>query len=321
MGESSISSKMRKVGKLASSLRRIAARALGREDPIILMYHRVADSSLDPWDLAVHPKRFAEQMDVLRRARSPVPLDWLVAEIVAGRRPRRAVAITFDDGYLDVLREGKPVLERCGVPATMFLTTGALGSPSGFWWDRLATAVLLPANVPDVLRLSFTTITVRDRATLHRDLWSHIRVLNPVERDLAVEEVARVLGPVELPSAPIMTRAEVRELAEGGVVTIGAHSVSHPSLPSLSEEAQRHEMEASRRVAEEITGGPIRRFAYPFGDFDARSERIAREVGFEFALSTRPGSAVSRNDLFRLPRYAVSNWSGERFEAELRWLV
>lgn len=312
---------MGKPGKLASSLRRIAARALGREDPIVLMYHRVADSSLDPWDLAVHPKRFAEQMDVLCRARSPVPLDWLVGEIVAGRRPRRAVAVTFDDGYLDVLREGKPVLERFGVPATMFLTTGALGSASGFWWDRLATAVLSPATVPDVVRLSFASVASRDRAELHRELWSRIRVLSPVERDLAVEEVARVLGPVELPSAPILTRAEVGELADGGVVTIGAHSVSHPSLPSLTAEAQRHEMDESRRVVEEIVGEPARRFAYPFGDFDARSERIAREIGFEFAMSTQPGSAVSRDDLFRLPRYAVSDWSGERFEAELRWLV
>jgi peptidoglycan/xylan/chitin deacetylase (PgdA/CDA1 family) len=312
---------MGKPGKLASSFRRIAARALGREDPIVLMYHRVADLSLDPWDLAVHPKRFAEQMDVLRRARSPVPLDWLVGEIVAGRRPRRAVAVTFDDGYLDVLREGKPVLERFGVHATMFLTTGSLGSPSGFWWDRLATAVLSPATVPDVVRLSFASITSRDRVALHRELWSCIRVLSPVERDLAVDEVASVLGPIELPSAPIMTRAEVRELTDGGVVTIGAHSVSHPSLPSLTEEAQRHEMDESRRVVEEIVGGPVRRFAYPFGDFDARSERIAREVGFAFAVSTQPGSAVSRDDLFRLPRYAVSDWSGERFEAELRWLV
>jgi peptidoglycan/xylan/chitin deacetylase (PgdA/CDA1 family) len=312
---------MGKVGKLASSLRRIAARALGREDPVVLMYHRVADPSLDPWDLAVHPTRFAEQMDVLRRVRVPVPLDWLVGEIVAGRKPRRAVAVTFDDGYLDVLRDGKPVLERFGIPATMFLTTGSLGSPSGFWWDRLATAVLLPATMPDVVRLSFASITSRDRVALHRELWNRIRVLGPVERDLAVEEVARVVGPVDLPSAPIMTRAEVRELAAGGVVTIGAHSVSHPSLPSLSDEAQRYEMEESRRAVEEITAGAVRRFAYPFGDFDARSERIAREVGFEFAMSTRPGSAVSKDDLFRLPRYAVSDWSGERFEAELRWLV
>jgi peptidoglycan/xylan/chitin deacetylase (PgdA/CDA1 family) len=114
-----------------------------------------------------------------------------------------------------------------------------------------------------------------------------------------------------------MNLAEVRELIADGAVTIGAHSVSHPSLPSLSEQAQCLEMQESRRVVEEIAGQAVRRFAYPFGDFDERSERIARDVGFDFAVSTQPGAAVRRQDLFRLPRYAVANWSGERFEAEL----
>ena len=39
-------------------------RLRGRKDPIILMYHRVADVAVDPWELAVAPTRFAEQMGV-----------------------------------------------------------------------------------------------------------------------------------------------------------------------------------------------------------------------------------------------------------------
>ena len=301
------------------ALRRLLAR--GRADPIILMYHRIADIDLDPWSLAVAPARFAEQMDVLRRTRSPVPLDWLVREVAAGRRPARAVAVTFDDGYLDVLDEGKPILDRTGIPATMFLTTGALGSPSGFWWDRLAAAVLTAVDVPRELRLSFARVASRDRDEAHLALWQEIRVLAPAERERAVEEVARTLGRTAAPPAPIMTREDVAALLAGDTFTLGAHSVSHPSLPSLSEDDQRREMQQSRRAVEELTGAAVRRFAYPFGDFDARSERIARDVGFEFALSTEPGAARRARDLFRLPRYAVGDWNGERFEAELRGFV
>ena len=300
-----------------AKLRRLGRRMLGRTDPIILMYHRVSDVPVDPWDLAVHPSRFAEQMDVLRRSRVPVPLDWLVAEIAAGRRPERAVAITFDDGYLDVLCDAKPILDRYNIPATMFLTTGAIGSPTGFWWDRLAATVLTAPEIPEELRLSFGTVEGRDRSELHLALWRTIRLLGATERGDAVEEVARALRRSTFPPTPVMNLAEVRELIADGAVTIGAHSVSHPSLPSLSEQAQCLEMQESRRVVEEIAGQAVRRFAYPFGDFDERSERIARDVGFDFAVSTQPGAAVRRQDLFRLPRYAVANWSGERFEAEL----
>ena len=284
---------------------------------MILMYHRVADVTVDPWELAVGPRHFDEQMAVLRRERDPVPLDWLVGEIAAGRRPERAVAVTFDDGYLDVLRAAKPLLDQHGVPATLFLTTGALGSKAGFWWDRLASLVLTPGALPE-LTLSFIRAPDRsDRVRFHLSLWRAIRLLGAEERERALDELARALGRTPRADAPIMSAAEVGDLIADGNVTLGAHSVTHPSLPSLSEDAQREEMLASRRTVEEIAGGTVTRFAYPFGDYDERSERIAREVGFSFALATEPGAVTSNRDLYRLPRYSVGDWGAEQFAGEL----
>ena len=42
--------------------------------PLILMYHRIADQPLDPWGTAVSPAHFAEHLEVLCRARRPLPL-------------------------------------------------------------------------------------------------------------------------------------------------------------------------------------------------------------------------------------------------------
>jgi peptidoglycan/xylan/chitin deacetylase (PgdA/CDA1 family) len=61
----------------------------------------------------------------------------LVDEVQAKRTPLwGAVAITFDDGYADLLANAKPLLERADVPATAFVVAGGLGRP--FWWDELA---------------------------------------------------------------------------------------------------------------------------------------------------------------------------------------
>ena len=117
------------------------------------MYHRVERLSVDPWQLAVPPDRFAEQIRLLAASRTIVPLSWLAARIAAGRPPRHAAAVTFDDGYIDVFQKARPILEAAGCPATVFIATGALGSPAGFWWDILARIILELPALPDALEV------------------------------------------------------------------------------------------------------------------------------------------------------------------------
>src|SRR5271165_453487 len=85
-----------------------------RGGPAILMYHRIATPDVDPWGLSVSPKRFAEQVQALRARRTMLSMDALVARLKSGDLPHDAVALTFDDGYLDNLGQAKPILEgRC----------------------------------------------------------------------------------------------------------------------------------------------------------------------------------------------------------------
>ena len=102
----------------------------------ILMYHRVADDG--PRQLEryrVTPRAFDEQIRYLRRAgfRGVSLAEWATA--VAARRPLagRAVAITFDDGYLDFLTAAWPILRRHGFAAEVFLVTDLVGATSR--WD------------------------------------------------------------------------------------------------------------------------------------------------------------------------------------------
>src|SRR5687767_7482902 len=90
---------------------RVGRRIMRAEWPIVLMYHRVATLTCDPWQKAVTPSKFERQLAILMRERTVVPLAWLVREWHEGRKPKRLAAITFDDGYADVLYNGKPILE------------------------------------------------------------------------------------------------------------------------------------------------------------------------------------------------------------------
>ena len=103
---------------------------------LILGYHRVAKVDSDSHGLCVSPQHFAEQLEALRRLARPVALHELVRGLQTGTLPRRAVALTFDDGYLDVLQQAYPLLEAYQVPATVFVVSDYLGRQ--FWWDTIA---------------------------------------------------------------------------------------------------------------------------------------------------------------------------------------
>lgn len=104
--------------------------------PVILLYHRIAEPRSDPWGLCVSPERFRAQLAMLVAERRVLPLDELVSRLAAGDAPRFATAITFDDGYADNLEAAAPLLEEAGLPATLFVTSGAIGSGEPFMWDE-----------------------------------------------------------------------------------------------------------------------------------------------------------------------------------------
>jgi peptidoglycan/xylan/chitin deacetylase (PgdA/CDA1 family) len=299
-----------------------------------MMYHRVARLAHDPWQLAIWPERFVEQIEALVQLRRVVPLRWLAEELARGRVPRRVAAITFDDGYADVLAEANPILERYNCHATIFLVTSAIGDGCAFWWDELSRIVFETPVLPSELKLEIAgrghrwridgRLTraasyppgegpVVTREQLHNELWGLLRPLAPEPRREHVTQLrswARIDVELECAHRPL-TAEEVRRLAAPGFIDIGAHTVTHPALSCLDEAGKRAEIEGSRAACEELIGEPIYAFAYPFGDFDDATAACVRDSGFAFACSAKPGRVSPRTDLMRLPRFAVGNWTAD----------
>jgi peptidoglycan/xylan/chitin deacetylase (PgdA/CDA1 family) len=100
----------------------------------ILFYHRV---SPDRDELAVHPRKFREQMDYLAQGGYQVVDVARVADLLdAGEAPARTVGLNFDDGYLDVAEHALPVLAEYGFGATVFIATGVTDGRASFAWYR-----------------------------------------------------------------------------------------------------------------------------------------------------------------------------------------
>ncbi len=320
----------------------------------VLLYHRVADVPTDPFSLSVSPARFAEQLAVLRRHAVPLSLEELVDGIERGGLPRRAVAVTFDDGYRDNLLTAAPLLERHRVPATVFVATGYAEAQREFWWDELERLILHPGELPRRvgLRLDGDTVEAElggsarythedferhagwkvpwnadeppptERHALFLKLWRGLRVIPHDMRRRALDELAQLGRSAEPRSDGLaLTSSGVREIAASRAVDVGAHTVTHPVLSSLDPERQREEIEASQRWLSELLGRPVRTLSYPFGwpaDYTRDTMRIAREACLKAACAASPGAYWRTGDRFRIPRFGVGDWTGDEFRARLK---
>lgn len=307
--------------------------------PLILMYHRVADVPLDYWGLAVSPARFEEQLAVLRRTRRPLPLTQFVDGLVAGTLPPDAVALTFDDGYVDNLTAALPRLAAADVPATVFLATGFLDRPEPFWWDELARFILLEAG-PKGFEFAINgqpmrfelgveppvdednTSSVRwskSRRDVLEAIYHPIRLLDEEERQTIMAQLRSTFakGDDRAGLGRAMTSDEIRALVADGLVTVGAHTVTHPVLPGLDAARRHRELRESKLTCEALAGAPVTQFAYPYGESDAATREAVKGIGFAFACSTGRAAEVSESDLFALRRNYISNLGGDAFEQRI----
>jgi peptidoglycan/xylan/chitin deacetylase (PgdA/CDA1 family) len=122
-------------------------------------------------------------------------------------------------------------------------------------------------------------------------------------------KTSRWLAPEGLQNLPLVSSHEARELEQAGVVC-QSHSFSHPRLAELSNADIARELSLSRRVLEDELGHPVRHLAYPHGSYDGRVTAEAREAGYLTGYTTRPGKAVSADDVLAVPRVKVDGRRG-----------
>lgn len=290
----------------------------------ILIFHRVLPKpdplAPDEPDAAA----FEEQMRWVRTWFNVLPLATAVEMLYAARLPPRALAITFDDGYADNAELAAPILQRLGLTATFFVSTGSL-SGGCMWNDRIIEAIRQFSGV----RLDLTGIghgvadltTPDARRQAIAGLLNGIKHLAPAERLAAVDAVVATAGGGTEP-ALMMNAAQVQSLIGLGM-DVGAHTVSHPILTRLDPASAKQEILQSKGHLEEILGQPVLLFAYPNGvprqDYVAEHVQMVRDCGFAAAVSTAWGTATPSSDRFQLPRFTPWDRARWRYGARMLW--
>lgn len=121
---------------------------------------------------------------------------------------------------------------------------------------------------------------------------------------------------------PMLTWSELRKIAQDDLFAIGAHTLTHPALPRLSDDAAWNEIAGSKREVEEHTGQCAWAFAYPAGVYGEREVQMVREAGYRVGVTTVPGLVGPGHRPQTLPRSFIDRGDNRHmFDAKLTGLL
>ena len=303
-------------GAEATGINRVvAASGLRRRRLLILCYHGVSLRDEHEWnpELYVSPEHLYRRMQLVRDSGCTVlPLGDALDRCAKGTLPRRAIALTFDDGAADFALRGVPILEEFGFPATVYLTTYYCGRPvpvpnvaiSYLLWKARDRGTIDGRGLVEPGR-DLAIATAADRAASAAALVATMTTMAPAAKDTLVRDVAIRCGidPDEFIRSrlfQIMTPEEVRSLPRDRVnVELHTHRHRTPQDAALF----TAELRDNRDAIAELGGTSGTHFCYPSGDYRADMLPLLRAQGIRSATTCVPGFVLPTTDPLLAPRF------------------
>jgi peptidoglycan/xylan/chitin deacetylase (PgdA/CDA1 family) len=317
----------------------------------ILMYHQVCERKHDPWELAVHPYHFHGQLDYLKKNFRVVSIEHLNNSIVNRTLKPKTIAITFDDGFQDNYTNAAPLLDWHELPATFYVETSAMQEQEIYWWDQLQDVLFQTEALPETFQMevngslihcdlksdrilnkslinqiriwNYSLAVPNNRIGLYMVLWQRMKPLGHEQQNKILREIkywAGVTGKVTNEGVP-MNVHEMQMLSQNPLFSIGAHSVHHSMLAEQNVTHQTYEVKESKRQIENWLDKPVKGFSYPYGNYNAVTQNLLKESGFDYAVSTESKLVTEEDDCYALPRIQVKNWCMYEFATRINGMV
>lgn len=274
----------------------------------IVIYHRVQEEDDELLGVKASAPSFDLQVKYLAEHFNVLPLHEAVQRLQNGTLPSRAASITFDDGYADNAEIALPILQKHGVSATFFIATGFING--GIMWNDVVIEWMrrVPVDLLDLTEMDLDKHVIHTLPQRREALHLLINTLKYLPFEIRKQKIDQLcsLGPVSLPDNLMMTDEQVLKLYRAGM-GIGGHTVNHPILARLTNEAVYSEIAENKETLEQIINAPVRLFAYPNGkpnqDYLPDHIEIIKNLGFDAACTTAWGAAKNGSDLYQLPRF------------------
>ena len=280
----------------------------------IFCYHRilpddkVQDDKGPDSSLVMPVSKFEEQMKFLSQTYRVLSMDDFLKHIKSDSN-EFVIVITFDDGYKDNLEYAIPVLEKYNIPSTIYIITRLPQGDTWMWWyeiwEHLNTVKNLSFNHKNT-SFKWNLSTQRKKLLCFNDLSKMMLNMPTEDCKLLLKKITRKLD-LKKYTDICLDWGEIEFLDRHPLITIGAHSHTHPNLNKLSKEDALMEMLSSKILLEEKLKHSVDHFAYPYGtsnEATLREFEMIIECGFNSAVTTRL-EKLERPNLSSIPRIGV----------------
>ena len=296
----------------------------GSEKVRILLYHRVLDLQREKDfcslpGIIVSVKMFDEQMKYLSENYNVISLENLVDSLKNNLPfPKKGVVITFDDGWKDNFSFAFPTLKKYNLPATIFLTSGYIGTNKTFWPEQVISILKSEKNLKEKLKnlsdeiypsviqdyLDDLVECKKPYLDVLTDLIEHLKYLTEVKREVIIDDLKKRMKPSSelFSDNPSLLNWEEIGILEKNYISFGSHSINHPILTQLDKTEAKKEIFDSKKEIEKKLGGPVLAFAYPNGDLNDWVKDLVKQAGYLGAVALGAGLNDGHTDVFSLNR-------------------
>jgi peptidoglycan/xylan/chitin deacetylase (PgdA/CDA1 family) len=276
---------------------------------LVLGLHRVLSDKQQPHanslpGMVLREATFVALLGFIQRCFQVISLDTFLDGEAAGRRlSKPRCLLTFDDGWRDNYTTAHPWLRKFGLPAVLFVVTGAVGSQQGFWVEQLRQRWQEASWRERLLSQIGRSVLTKALTADLEGIVDYLKHLPAQERQQVLSGLLSEEGAPQPPSDGdgMVTWQEIESMAQAGI-SFQAHTVSHPLLTYEEETTIEQELRLPKEMLEQKLGKKVPAFAYPNGDWDARVRKMVQAAGYDCAFTVRPGWHRDGDDRFTIPR-------------------
>ena len=256
---------------------------------VVLAYHRVIDVDHDyPFDIeliSASCKQFDEQMSFISKYFTPVTIEQVVDSYKNNLKlPKKAILVTFDDGFEDNYKNAFPILKKYSVPATIFLSTDFISSDNTLWFDRLSYFIMNYdlAPIQDVVKNKFKIdCRTNNKRTILEQVMEYVKVIPNSDREKLLSDLYNeyefTYKSKDKKLSTTLNWEQIKEM-DNSCISFGSHTLSHPILSQLDTEELSHELIESKRIIEQKLEHDIDTIAYPVGTQSAFNSQVIRQA-------------------------------------------
>ncbi|MGF1681166.1 polysaccharide deacetylase family protein [Photobacterium minamisatsumaniensis] len=285
----------------------------------ILGYHHIYNEKVMSERLGFYPDFEMNESDFINEIEQLLALDvdFVDMNLISNKNlslNKPSVAITFDDGFSNYLDIALPILEKRGIPSCVYITTGYPDGEIVHVAGILHDLILKQKHVNLLVEgrcYSESCSGMEEKKAAYETLVSVLDKCAYSLRDM--KQVFESSGiDTERYRSFSLSWDQIRQLDKHPLVTVGAHTVTHPNLTRLSDKLARQEMTQSLMRLND-NGVAVSHFSYPYGCYGAREVHLCHQTGMKSAVTIDP--LAEEGEMLALPR-RLSNGQREFVIAE-----